>query len=111
MEEEVFGTRVTSPSPVDYASVTSATPAAAAGDAVLGSNPLYYERWAELFNEGTWWTDICRWHLGASEAAYYATYNVGANALTFNARCYAWPIPVMEINANSKVQSEQNPGY
>ncbi|HUB62826.1 MAG TPA: RagB/SusD family nutrient uptake outer membrane protein [Puia sp.] len=111
VKRRAYGYPVNSPSPVDYASVTSATPAAAAGDPVLGNNPLYYERWAELFNEGTWWTDICRWHLGASEAAYYQTYNLGANPLTFNPRCYAWPIPVMEINANSKVADEQNPGY
>jgi starch-binding outer membrane protein, SusD/RagB family len=111
VKRRAYGYPVSGPSAVDYASLTSATPAAAAGDPVLGSNPLYYERWAELFNEGTWWTDVCRWHLGASEAAYYGAYNLGANPLTFNARCYAWPIPVMEINANSKVQSEQNPGY
>ena len=71
VKRRAYGYPVNSPSAVDYASVTGATPAAAAGDPVLGNNPLYYERWAELFNEGTWWTDICRWHLGASEAAYY----------------------------------------
>ncbi len=111
VRRRAYGYPVGSSSPVDYTSLTSATPAAAAGDLVLGNNPLYYERWAELFNEGTWWTDVCRWHLGPSEAAYYKTYNYGANPLTFNTRCYAWPIPVMEINANAKVAGQQNPGY
>jgi len=111
VKRRAYGYPINSPSPVDYASLTSSTAAAASGDPVLGNNPLYYERWAELFNEGTWWTDICRWHLGASEAAYYKTYNYGANPLTFNPRCYAWPIPLTEINANSKVASQQNPGY
>jgi hypothetical protein len=111
VKRRAYGYPIASPSPVDYASLTSPTAAAASGDPVLGNNPLYYERWAELFNEGTWWTDICRWHLGLSEAAFYKTYNYGANTLTFNTRCYAWPIPISEINANSKVSSEQNPGY
>jgi starch-binding outer membrane protein, SusD/RagB family len=111
VHRRAYGYPINSPSPVDYASLTSSTAAAASGDPVLGNNPLYYERWAELFNEGTWWTDICRWHLGVSEAAYYKTYNYGANPLTFNTRCYAWPIPIAEINANSKVAGQQNPGY
>jgi hypothetical protein len=114
VKRRAYGYAVGSASPVDYASLTSATPAAASGDPVLGSNPLYYERWAELFNEGQWWMDICRWHLGTTEAAFYATYNIsdnGGTPLTFNTRCYAWPIPLMEINANSKVASQQNPGY
>ena len=111
VKRRAYGYPVNSPSAVDYAGLTSATPAAAAGDPVLGNNPLYYERWAELFNEGYWWMDVCRWQLGASEAAFYGTYNIGANQLTFNPRCYAWPIPVAEINANVKVASQQNPGY
>lgn len=111
VKRRAYGYPVASPSPVDYASLTSPTAAAASGDPVLGNNPLYYERWAELFNEGTWWTDICRWHLGTSEAAFYKTYNYGANTLTFNTRCYAWPIPLTEINANAAVANEQNPGY
>jgi starch-binding outer membrane protein, SusD/RagB family len=111
VRRRAYGYPVGSPSAVDYVSLTSATPAAAAGDPVLGNNPLYYERWAELFNEGSWWMDVCRWHLGTSEAAFYGAYNMGANALTFNKQCYAWPIPVMEINANSTVAAQQNPGY
>jgi len=50
---------VDAPSPIDYVSLTDKT--SAIGDPVLGNNPLYYERWAELFNEGHWWFDVCRW--------------------------------------------------
>jgi len=101
---------VTVVSGVDYASLTSATPAAAANDPVLGNNPLYYERWAELFNEGHWWMDVCRWHLGKSEAAYYVG-NMATSTLSFPDKSYAWPIPLQEVNANSKIGGQQNPGY
>jgi hypothetical protein len=111
VKRRAYSYPVDAPSPVDYASLTSTTAAAAAGDPVLGSNPLYYERWAELFNEGQWWFDICRWHLGQSEATFYATYNFGGGALTFADKSYTWPIPLTEINANSKIASQQNPGY
>ena len=109
VKRRAYGYPVNAPSPVDYASLTASTPAAAAGDAVLGSNPLYYERWAELFNEGQWWMDICRWHLGASEAAFYGADQAGT--LSFPDKSYAWPIPLQEINANAKIASQQNPGY
>jgi hypothetical protein len=109
VKRRAYGYAINSPSPVDYASLTSSTAAAAAGDPVLGNNPLYYERWAELFNEGQWWMDVCRWHLGASEAAFYGSDNAGA--LSFPDKSYAWPIPLQEINANSKIANQQNPGY
>lgn len=99
-------------SPVDYASLTAETMAKKAGDPVLGNNPLYYERWAELFNEGAWWFDLCRWHLGASEASFYVTARaLNGTAFTWNNRAYAWPIPLTEINSNPKMTGQQNPNY
>lgn len=102
---------IDAPSPVDYKSLTDQT--VAADDPVLGKNPLYYERWAELFNEGHWWFDVCRWRLGPSEAAYYVTaLNVGGVPFQFNEnKSYSWPIPQEEFNSNSKIAGQQNPGY
>lgn len=102
------------PSAIDYKTITDPTAAANPlhADPVLGHNPLYYERWAELFNEGTWWFDVCRWKIGPSEAAYYQTaINVnGPLTATFDPnKSYVWPIPLSEINSNSKIK--QNPGY
>jgi len=110
VKRRAYNYPVNAASPVDYQSLTSQT--AAIGDPVLGNNPLYYERWAELFNEGQWWFDICRWHLGASEAAYYGTaINATSGPLTFNSNAYAWPIPLNELNSNPAIQHQQNPGY
>jgi len=112
VKRRAYSYPVDAASPVDYGSLTAQTSAAAAADPVLGSNPLYYERWAELFNEGQWWFDLCRWKLGASEAGFYgAALNVHTGALAFPAKTYAWPIPQNELNSNSKIAGQQNPGY
>lgn len=95
-------------SPVDYASLSDQT--SAIDDPILGINPLYYERFAELFNEGHWWYDVCRWKIGSSEAAYYETaMNLNGSIQWDNSKSYTWPIPLNEINSNSKII--QNPGY
>lgn len=95
-------------SPVDYTSLTATT--AAINDPVLGNNPLYYERFAELFNEGYWWFDVCRWRIGKSEATYYGTaLNLSGPIQWDDSKSYVWPIPLAEINSNSKIK--QNPGY
>ena len=86
---------VNSPSTFDYASLSAATKA---GDAALKNDPLKYERWAELFGEGTWWFDVSRWKLGASEAAYYEKVTTGT--LTWADDKYALPIPEYELNNN-----------
>lgn len=91
---------------VDYASLTATTKAI--GDPVLGKNPLYYERWAELFNEGHWWFDVCRWRIGKSEAAYYGTSLVGGPIQWDDSRSYTWPIPSNELQRNTVMK--QNPG-
>jgi len=112
VKRRAYNYPVNSASPIDYKSLTDQTSAANAGDPVLGNNPLYYERWAELFNEGHWWFDICRWHLGASEAAFYKQAdNYPAGPLAFNNNMYAWPIPLNELNSNPAIQKQQNPGY
>jgi hypothetical protein len=113
VKRRAYGYPVNGSSPVDYASLTASTSAANTvyPDPVLGNNPLYYERWAELFNEGHWWYDVCRWHLGKSEAAYFVTAMNADNPIVFPDKTYAWPIPLAEINANSKIANQQNPGY
>ena len=97
---------VNAASPVDYASLNAATMAT---DPNLANNPLRYERWAELFGEGHWWFDVCRWRIGSAEAAYYATSLVGGPIKWNDAKSYKWPIPVNEINTNTRMK--QNPGY
>lgn len=109
VKRRAYGYPVNSPSPIDYTSLTGTTDAI--GDPVLGHNPLYYERWAELFNEGQWWFDICRWHLGPSEAAYYGSALNINGPLQWNDKTYSWPIPLQELNSNPKMAGEQNPGY
>jgi hypothetical protein len=114
VKRRAYGFDINTPSAIDYKSLTDNTPAAnpAGPDPVLGNNPLYYERWAELFNEGTWWFDVCRWKLGDSEAAYYGSALNATQPLTAtfsDAKSYTWPIPLSELNTNSKIK--QNPGY
>lgn len=114
VRRRAYSLPIATPSAIDYKSLTDQTPAASANDPVLGDNPLYYENWAELFNEGEWWFDLCRWHLGPSEAAYYQTAinnTASSGTLTFNTANYAWPIPLNEINTNPAIAKQQNPGY
>jgi hypothetical protein len=108
VKRRAYNYPVDSPSPIDYASLTSKT--SAINDPVLGTNPLYYERWAELFNEGSWWYDVCRWRIGKSEAQYFGTAaNVNGAFAWDDSKSYVWPIPISELNSNSKIK--QNPGY
>lgn len=110
VRRRAYGLPINGTSAVDYLTLTSSTPAIA--DPVLGNNPLRYERWAELFHEGHWWFDVCRWRLGPQEAAFYGTARNLATPLTFNeTKSYSWPIPLTEFNANAKIAGQQNPGY
>jgi hypothetical protein len=111
VHRRAYNQPINAPSSFDYASLTSQTPAATANDPVLGNNPLYYERWAELFNEGQWWFDVCRWHLGPSEAAFFVTAFNAPNPIVFPTKSYSWPIPLKEINSNEAIINQQNPGY
>lgn len=94
------------PSPFDYKSLTDKTRALGAGDH-LANDPLKYERWAELFAEGQWWFDVCRWRIGEKETTYYK--RVKSGDLVWNDRKYAFPIPQAEMLNNP--QMKQNPGY
>jgi hypothetical protein len=117
VKRRAYGLPVDAPSAtVDYKSLTDVTPANSAADPVLGHNPLYYERWAELYNEGSWWFDVCRWRIGKSEADFYkSALNVHDGTLSSqwsDSKSYVWPIPLTELNSNPKITSaDQNPGY
>lgn len=108
-KRRAYGYPVNTASPVDYTGLTAAT--VAIGDPVLGHNPLYYENFAELFNEGGWWFNVCRWRIGASEAAYYETAMNVTGSLTWKDKSYSWPIPQAEFNSNPKMAGQQNTGY
>jgi hypothetical protein len=95
-----------SPSPVDYKSLTDRT-MAQAGDH-LANDPLKYERWAELFAEGQWWFDVCRWKIGSKEAAYYQKTRVAAIDWS-DSYSYTQPIPKQELDRNKNMV--QTPGY
>ena len=109
VHRRAYGYDINTPVPaIDYTSTTSKT--VAINDPVLGNNPLYYERWAELFNEGSWWFDVCRWGIGQSEATYFGTaVNLNGPIQWDNTKSYVWPIPLSEINSNSKIV--QSAGY
>ncbi len=111
MHRRAYDVPVNASSIYDYSSLTARTKAAS-DDADLAYNPLRYERHAELFAEGDWWFDICRWRIGATEAAYY---NIGISDNSVvqwsDNRSYSFPIPGNEISANPAVENQQNPGY
>ncbi len=112
VKRRAYGLPVNTASAVDYGSLTAETMAKKAGDPVLGNNPLYYERWAEFFNEAQWWFDVCRWHIGASEASFYVTARaLNGAAFKWTDKSYSWPIPITELNSNPKMAGQQNPGY
>lgn len=94
-------------SPYDYASLTDRT-RAFYDDDPLANNPLYYERWAELFAEGQWWMDIRRLRIGQTEADYYKTTSHGN--ITWKGDCsYVQPIPQLELERNHNMK--QSAGY
>ena len=107
VKRRAYSQPIDAPSSFDYKSLTDKTMAI---DANLATNPLYYERWAELFDEGHWWFDVGRWRIGAGEAAYFGTtLPTGGKIEWDEKRSYSFPIPNNEISTNSKVV--QNPGY
>jgi len=107
VHRRAYSQPINTPSSFDYKSLTDKTMAT---DGNLGANPLYYERWAELFDEGHWWFDVGRWRIGAGEAAYYnTTLPTGGKIEWDEKRSYSFPIPNSEISTNAKVV--QNPGY
>ncbi len=108
VKRRAYGYDVNAASPVDYASLSAPTKAI---DVNLGNNPLRYERYVELFAEGHWWFDVCRWRIGKAEAQYYGnTLPTGGPIEWSDTRSYSFPIPGNEINSNVKI-GNQNPGY
>ena len=111
VHRRAYGVPVDAASAYDYASLTAPTKVAA-DDVNLINNPLRFERHAELFAEGHWWFDVCRWHIGAGEATYYGTGISDGTTIKWNDnRSYAYPIPGDEISANPQIAQHQNPGY
>jgi hypothetical protein len=111
VHRRAYSVPVNAPSIYDYASLSSPTKAATE-DVDLAKNPLRFERHAELFAEGHWWFDVCRWHIGANEAAYYDIGISDGTKIKWNdARSYSYPIPGDEISANPEIADHQNPGY
>ncbi|UAY51215.1 RagB/SusD family nutrient uptake outer membrane protein [Ferruginibacter albus] len=110
----------------DYASLTAATKATGANDE-LANDPLKYERYVELFGEGGWWFDVCRWGIGSQEATYYlygsTEYNPKTNSgpdfSKINAgnwsgsgtqiKAQHFPIPAQEISINTAIQRNNYP--
>lgn len=108
VKRRAYGLPVNAVSPIDYGSLSAATKA---NDPNLANNPLRYERYVELFAEGHWWFDVCRWRIGKAEATYYGTtLPFGGPIEWSDERSYAFPIPSNEINSNAKI-GKQNPGY
>lgn len=111
VHRRAYSVPVNIPSAYDYASLTAATKAGPA-DPVLKNNPLRFERFTELFAEGQWWFDVCRWRIGAQEAAYYGTgISDGTTIKWDDNRSYSYPVPGDEISANPAVVGHNNPGY
>lgn len=106
VHRRAYNKPIDTPSTVDYASLTAATKAT--DHPALKNDPLKYERWAEFLGEGGWWFDVCRWKLGAIEAAYYSKVRSGSIKWD-DKRSYAQPIPTKEFETNPNML--QNPGY
>lgn len=109
VHRRAYGLNPDTPSPRDYASLSAPTMAAKNHpEDILASDPLKYERWAELFAEGQWWYDIRRWHLLENEMKVYGRTRYGT--LVYQGeRAYAQPIPQSEIEAyNGSLKQNYN---
>ncbi|RPD43032.1 RagB/SusD family nutrient uptake outer membrane protein [Chitinophaga barathri] len=112
VKRRAYGYPVNGASPADYPSLTAGTMAKGTdkhgAPDQLANDPLKYERWAELFGEGHWWFDVCRWRIGSKEADYFVRVTTGEIQWNDN-RSYAQPIPIQEMQVNPKMV--QNPNY
>ncbi|MDR0506032.1 MAG: RagB/SusD family nutrient uptake outer membrane protein [Dysgonamonadaceae bacterium] len=88
--------------PYDYTSLTNRTKTIDPIDH-LANDVLKYERWAELFAEGSWWFDIRRWKIGKQEADYYKTTRVG-DILFLGDDYYVQPVPKIELERNPNLK-------
>jgi starch-binding outer membrane protein, SusD/RagB family len=101
VHRRAYSLPVDTPASNDYKTLTDKTMALGAGDH-LANDPLKYERFVELFAEGSWWFDVCRWKIGDKETAYYKT--VKAGPLAWDDKKYALPIPRGELDNNGKIK-------
>jgi starch-binding outer membrane protein, SusD/RagB family len=101
VHRRAYSLPVDAPASNDYKTLTDKTMALGTGDH-LANDPLKYERYVELFAEGSWWFDVCRWKIGDKETAYYKT--VKAGPLAWDDKKYALPIPRSELDNNSKIK-------
>jgi len=110
----------------NYATLTSPTKAVGANDE-LANDPLKYERYVELFGEGGWWFDVCRWGIGQQEASYYVygstefdpATNSGPEFSKINPADWSGsgtqikaqhlPIPNIEMTLNTAIQRNNYP--
>lgn len=107
VHRRAYGCSPDSPSEYDYRSLSDRTKAFFDNDP-LATNPLRYERWAELFAEGQWWLDVRRWRIGSEEADYYIETSHGP--ITWKGDCsYVQPIPQLELERNHNMH--QSEGY
>jgi hypothetical protein len=94
----------------NYASLTSPTLANGVNDE-LASDPLKYERYVELFGEGGWWFDVCRWGIGAQEASYYVYGTSEYNPVYGNPSAGSGPTitPGVWSGSGTQIQAEHFP--
>jgi len=61
------------------------------------------ERFRELFGEGHRWYDIVRWKIVEQEVNKYNTLNKTQGVIVYNAKDYYYPIPLQEVDNNTKM--------
>lgn len=61
------------------------------------------ERFRELFGEGHRWYDIVRWKIVQEEVEKYNVKRVTGGVIIFNDKDYYYPIPLQEIDNNTKM--------
>jgi tetratricopeptide (TPR) repeat protein len=61
------------------------------------------ERFRELFGEGHRWYDIVRWKIVQEEVEKYNVKRVTGGEIIFNEKDYYYPIPLQEVDNNSKM--------
>lgn len=79
-----------------------------AGNALM--NAIEVERRKELFVEGHRWFDIRRNGQGITRGSDFSAPAI-TQSLTAGDFRFVWPIPIAELDANSEISNDQNPGY
>ena len=85
------------------------------GSTLLGEIQL--EKYREFYGEGHRFFDLKRWGLGFSRGDVQSTILVNSNpdlsnvTIEPNNHRFIWPIPKTEIDLNTAMKGQQNPGY